>query len=378
MRSLLMASLIFLYSCTGGSENTLAPTPPTLPVIKLNTGSATTFIEYPTSVEGTVNVEIRPQVSGYLEKIYVEEGAWVTKGQLLFKINDREYNEQSNNAGASILAAQATVEKAQVEVDRLTPLVDNKVISAVQLKTAKASYNAAKASLAQATASKGSADITLGYTLIKAPVSGYIGRIPYKTGSLIGKNETQPLTMLSEINTMYAYFSLSEADFLQFGDATAGKSTEDKLKHIPLVELVLPDGAIYSAKGKVELVEGQFDRTSGTITFRAAFPNDQHLLRSGITGKIRISTAHNNQVIIPQESTYELQDKVFVFALGDSNKVISKHITIGAKTGNYYLVSNGLRTGETIVYTGVQRLNDGNFITPAPVSLDSILKANPL
>ncbi|GAB2806660.1 efflux RND transporter periplasmic adaptor subunit [Ferruginibacter profundus] len=356
--------------------NQMPSTPPSLPVVKIVANQATTWQEYPASVEGATNVEIRPQVSGYLEKIYAEEGAWVSKGQPLFRINSAAYNEYSNNASASVQAADAAIAKAQIEVDRLKPLVDNKVIAEVQLKTAKANLAAAKAAHAQAVSSKGSADINVGYTLITAPVSGYIGHIPYKQGSLVGNGEVLPLTVLSEVNTVHAYFAMSEADFLSFAAQYQGKSTEEKIKNIPPVDLQLPDHTVYNTKGKIELVQGQFDRTSGTISFRASFPNPEKILRSGITGKILIPSLHKDQLLVPQESTYELQDKIFVFAVGDSNKVASKQITVNGKSGNNYLVSKGLTSGETIVYSGIQRLRDGAVITPQQIPADSVLQAS--
>ncbi len=370
-------AILFLAACAGKDLNAPAPPPPpSLPVIKINSGSATTWQEYPASMEGATDVEIRPQVSGYLEKIYVEEGAYVAQGQPLFRINSREYNEFSNSASASVQSAKASIEKAQVEYDRLKPLVDNKVIADVQLKTAKANLDVAKAVYAQAVSSKGSAEITVGYTLITAPVSGYIGHIPYRQGSLVGKGEALPLTVLSEVNTVHAYFSMSEVDFLSFISGYEGRSTEEKIKNIPPVELQLPDNTVYNTKGKVELVQGQFDRSSGTIMFRAVFPNTEKILRSGITGKIRIPSLHQDQLMVPQESTYELQDKIFVFALGDSNKVVSKQIAVSGKSGNNYLVSKGLLNGERIVYSGIQRLRDGAVITPQNMPADSVLQAS--
>jgi membrane fusion protein (multidrug efflux system) len=371
----LYGSLIYLAACAGQAMNPPTP-PPTLPVININAGNATTWLEYPATVKGSTNVEIRPQVNGYLQKIYVEEGAYVQKGQPLFKINAAVYHEISNSASASIQAARAAVDRAVVEYERLKPLVDNKVIADVQLKTAKANVDAAKASYAQAVSSKGSADITVGYTLITAPVSGYIGSIPYRQGSLVGSGEALPLTVLSEVNNMHAYFSMSEADFLAFIAASEGKSTEEKIKNLPPVELQLPDNSIYSPKGKIELVQGQFDRSSGTISFRAAFQNTDRALRSGITGKIRIPSVHQHQLLVPQESTFEMQDKVFVFALGDSNKVTGKQITVTGKSGSNFLVSNGLVSGEKIVFSGIQRLRDGAVITPQHLSADSLFQAS--
>lgn len=372
---LFYAGVLYLAACASKANDIQTPPPPALPVVKLQTGSATTWQEYPATVQGTTNVEIRPQVSGYLEKIYVEDGAWVSKGQPLFHINAKEYNQYSASASANIQLAKANVEKAELEVNRLEPLVASKVIAEVQLKTAKAGLRQAQAVYAQAVSGKGSADITVGYTLITAPVSGYVGHINFKQGSLIGKGEALPLTTLSEINNVHAYFSMSEADFFNFFSNVAGKTTEEKIRNLAPVELELAGNVIYQSKGKVELVQGQFDRNVGSISFRAVFPNNEKLLRSGITGKIRIPFAAQNKIMVPQQSTYELQDKIYVFALGDSNKVVSKQITVAGKSDANYIVEKGLNTGETIVFSGLQRLRDGAFISPQTISLDSVLTA---
>lgn len=374
---------VALYSCTSsaGSESAQqAPPPPALPVLSLTPTQATTFQEFSATLEGKLNVEIRAQVDGYLDKIYVEEGAYVTQGQPLFKINDRPYSEQVNNAQANILAAKANMEKAAIEVNRLQPLVQNNVISDVQLKAAQAAYDAAKAQVTQANAASNNAGISLGYTLIKAPASGYIGRIPYKTGSLVGRSEPQPLTVLSDVKDIYAYFSMSESDFLQFTNNAPGKTVTEKLRSLPPVELQLADKSIYPAKGKIELMEGQFDKNMGTISFRATFPNEAGLLRSGNTGKILIphTTSGNTTVAIPQTATYELQDKVYVFVVGDSNKVASKPIAIAGHTTAYYLVDKGFQPGTKIVFAGMDRLQDGAVIQPQLMSADSLRTAMPL
>jgi len=370
---LMYGAVLYLAACAGKANNMQTPPPQILPVVKLDTGSVITWQEYPANVQGTVNVEIRPQVSGYLSTIYVQDGAYVTKGQPLFRINSAEYSQFSNSAAANILAAKASIEKAQVEVDRLQPLVDNKVIAEVQLKTAKAVLHQEQAAYQQAVSGKGSADITLGYTLITAPVSGYVGHINFKQGSLIGKGEADPLTILSEVNNVHAYFSMSEADFFDFFANVPGKTAEEKIHNIPPVDLALADNSVYGSKGKVELVQGQFDKNSGSISFRAVFPNAEKLLRSGVTGRIRIPFLQQNKLMVPQQATYELQDKVYVFALGDSNKVVSKQITISGKSEGNYVVSKGVINGETIVYSGLQRLRDGAVIVPQRVSLDSVL-----
>jgi membrane fusion protein (multidrug efflux system) len=323
-------------------------------------------------------VEIRPQVNGYLDKIFVDEGAQVRKGQPLFQINDRPYLEALNNAKAALAAAKANLASAEINVNKLTPLVQNNVVSPVQLKSAQAVYDAAAASVAQAQAQVGNAEINIGYSLIRAPMDGFIGRIPFKTGSLVGVSTAEPLTIISEIKDVRAYFSLSETDFLKFKKEYAGNSIADKVKQMPPVELILADNSVYPEKGKVEIVSGQFSNGTGSIPFRASFPNKNGVLRSGNTGKIRIPSVVPSAVVIPQESTFELQDKVFVFLLGDSNKVSSVPVDISGRSGNYYLVDKGVKTGDRIVYAGVDRLRDGTAIQPQPMSLDSLLKVRPM
>jgi membrane fusion protein (multidrug efflux system) len=366
-----------MYSCGNSSA------PPAmhqqampLPVVAVTSASGTTFREYPASLEGKVNVEMRPQVEGYLEKIYVDEGAYVRVGQPIFKIDARTYNEALNNAKASLLAAQANVSRAQVEVDRLTPLVENNVISEVQLKTAKANYDAAAAAAEQVKSTIVNAQINIGYTVMKATANGYIGRIPFKTGSLVGKNDA--LTVLSDISEMYAYFSLSEPDFILFKNQFAGNTIEEKIKKVPPVELALADNSVYPSKGRISSIEGQFDKTTGAISVRASFPNPGGILRTGNTGKVRIPQLYSDALVVPIEATFEVQDKVFVFVVGDSNKVASKPITVSGKTTNYYFVKDGVKAGDKIVFSGVGNLQDGAMIVPQPLSADSLLKAKPL
>lgn len=371
--------LAVLSGCASSSAKPDGTPPPTvLPVFKAAAVPASTHRQYNAALEGKVNVEIRAQVDGYLDKIFVDEGAYVKAGQSLFHINDRPYREQLSNASASLMAAQANEEKASLEVSRLTPLVDNNVVSDIQLKTAQAALQAAKANVAQARAMVSNAQINVGYTVITAPVSGYIGRIPYKTGSLVGRSEAQPLTILSDVNEIYAYFSMSEIDFLQFKDKFKGNTIAEKVKQLPPVELVLPDNSIYAEKGRIETMEGQFDKTMGAVSFRAVFPNPDGLLRSGNTGKVKLSETFAAALVIPQEATFELQDKVFVFTVGDSNKVASKPITVAGKNGAYYFVEKGVTAGESVVYTGLDRLRDGMVIQPQPISMDSLLKTRPL
>lgn len=371
---------IVVYSCASSSGNEPSYQMPAqqLPVVAVNAIPATTYQEFTASIEGTRDIEIRPQVNGYIEKIYIDEGAHVKKGQPLFQINDRPYREALNNAKASLNAAKANRATAEINVSKLKPLVESNIISDVQFKTAQSAYDAASANVAQAQAMVENAQINLGYALVKAPANGYVGRIAFKTGSLVGTSTAEPLTVVSDINKIYAYFSFSENDFIQFKNQFAGNTVEEKIKQMPEVELMLSDNSIYPKKGKVEIVSGQFNNTTGSISFRATFPNAEGLIRSGNTGKIRIPRASTKDLIVPQEATYELQDKVFVFILGDSNKVINTPIHVSGTSGNYYLVDQGITAGQKIVYSGLDRLQDGAVIQPQIITMDSLLKVKPL
>lgn len=380
MVSIISLVSIVLYACSSSSANDpgYQQPPQELPVVAINALPATTYQEFTASLEGSKDIEIRPQVNGYIEKIYVDEGARVKKGQPLFLINDRPYREALNNATASLNAAKANLATAEINVSKLKPLVESNIISEVQYKTAQSAYDAAKANVAQANAMVQNSRINLGYAIIKAPANGYIGRIIFKTGSLVGTSTAEPLTVLSDINKLHAYFSFSENDFIRFGNQFAGKTIEEKIKQMPEVELVLSDNSIYPKKGKVETVSGQFNNTMGAISFRATFDNTNGLIRSGTTGKIRIPRSSTSSLIVPQEATFELQDKVFVFILTDSNKVSSTPIHVNGTSGNYYLVDQGIAPGQKIVYAGLDRLQDGAVIQPQIITMDSLLKVNPL
>lgn len=366
MKTIISLSLIALILTGCADTSSAPPAAPAaiLPVLSIEYTDAATESEFPAAIQGQTDVEIRPQVNGILDKIYVDEGAYVNAGQVLFKINENPYREQLNNATASLNAALAAAENAQIEVDKLTPLVQNKVVSDYQLKTARASLNIAKANVAQSKAVVGTAKINLDYTSIKAPVSGYIGRLPKKQGSLINVADPEALTKLSDTKEVYAYFSLGENDFINFKSQYEGNTINDKLKKLPPVTLLLSDGSAYSETGKIDMVDGQFDKTTGAITMRASFPNKKGLLRSGNTGKIKISLNHENSLVIPQDATLEIQDKIFVFLVDNKNAVTKQPVIVSGKSGTNYLVKEGIKTGDRIVTKGFESLPDGAVIVP--------------
>lgn len=356
--------ILFLASCGSQPEQMAAAPAPALPVITVSESSEQTFMDYPAAIEGTADLEIRPQIAGTIDRIYVNEGQLVNKGQLLFQISELPFRAQLNNAKAALQAAQASVLNAQLEIDKLTPLVQNKVVSAFQLQTAKTAHQIALANVEQAKANVNSAQINLAYTQIKAPIAGYIGRLPKKQGSLVGPADPEALTQLSDVHEVHVYFSLAETDFINFNAKYQGKSVADQIKHLPAVSLVLADQTLYPVEGKIDMIDGQFDKTTGAITLRASFANAKGLLRSGNTGKVRLALEHNNIMLVPQASTIEIQDKVFVFAVGKDNKVSKQPIKVLGTSGTNYLIQEGLRSGDQIVAKGFESLKEGDLIQP--------------
>jgi len=379
------AAITLLYSCKDGSATAGAGAmpPPSLPVTTAAVLPATTYQDFTASVQGKRDVEIKPQVDGYLTGIQVDEGAYVHKGQPLFLIDRRPFEEQLNTAKAALVAAKARMESAQIEVDKLKPLVENKVVSDVQLRSAQAAYSSAQAAVEQAQSEMEAARINLNYTTITAPSDGYVGTIPYKAGSLVTKQQDKALTVVSETKDMRVYFSMSEPDFLAFKEKYPGNTVADKVKQMPSVQLVLADNSIYPHPGKVEIVEGQFDKAVGAIKFRASFPNAEGMLRSGSTGKVRIPTTFKAALLVPQDATFEMQGKVFVYTVADSNKIVTKPLSISGRTTNYYFVSDGVKQGDKLVLASMSTtlmggLRDGMVITPQMISTDSLLKVKPL
>lgn len=358
------AAILFLASCSSTPAQTAAAPALSLPVATVSETSQRTYVDYPAAIQGATDLEIRPQVAGSIDRVLVNEGQLVKKGQVLFQISELPFRAELNNAKAALGATKAAVLNAQLEIDKLSPLVQAKVVSAFQLQTAKTMHQIALAKAQQANAAVNSAQINLNYTQIKAPISGYIGRLPKKQGSLVSPTDVDALTQLSDVHEVHVYFSLAETDFINFNTRYQGNSVADRIKQLPAVSLVLADETIYPTQGKIDMIDGQFDKTTGAITLRASFLNSKGLLRSGNTGKIRLGLAHDHAILVPQSATVEIQDKVFVFSVGKDNKVSKTAISIDGKTGTNYLIKDGLKSGDLIVLSGLDKLQEGQLIQP--------------
>ncbi|GIJ96528.1 RND transporter [Capnocytophaga stomatis] len=328
------------------------------PVITVSQGQATSYFSYPANIEGKVNSTIQAKVTGYITQVLVDEGQFVTKGQPLFRLETQTLNQTAQ-------AAKASVEIAQVEVNKLLPLVEKNIVSPVQLETAKANLQRAQATYSEVMSS-------MNFATVKAPVSGVVGAIRHREGALVTAGNTM-LTSVSDVGEVYAYFSMNEKEYLTFLEQVPGKTTAEKLKSFPKVKLILANGATYPESGSVQAVTGQIDTSTGSIQFRATFPNPNGLLTNGNSGTIQIPQHSSEAIIIPEVAAFEQQGLVFVYKV-EKDTIKQSVVKVRNRTANTMVVESGLKEGEVIVVQGINGLRSGMVIKPQPVQMDSIIK----
>lgn len=318
------------------------------------------YTSYPTSIEGVVNSEVRAKISGYITDVLVDEGQKVRKGQTLFKLETQSLNQDA--AGA-----KANVNAAQVEVDKLKPLVEKNIISNVQLETAKAQ-------LQQAKSAYNSIGANIGYGNIKSPVDGYVGSIRLRKGSLVSPTSQEPMSTVSDISKIYAYFSMNETEYLDFIQNAEGKDIEEKIKNLPKVSLILANGNTYEFEGTIETINSQINANTGSIDFRAVFDNPSRILNNGSSGTIKIPKIFKDAVVVPKSSTYEQQGSTYVYKLTKDSTAVSTRIKVIGDVDNLFVVSEGLLAGDQIVATGVAKLRGDTKVKPMEIPFDSIAK----
>jgi len=373
----ILAVAVIIASCGNKNDKSAqaggAPQVKEYKTLVLETKSATLNADYPASIQGQQNIEIRPRVEGYIDKIFVDEGAVVKTGQPLFKISAPEYEQQVRTATASIKSAQADLSSAKLAVNKVKPLVEKGIISKYDLESAQYTYESALAALAQANAALVNAKTNLGYTTVTSPVNGVVGSIPFRLGSLVSSNTTEPLTTVSSIGNVFAYFAMNEKALLNFTKSGSGTSLAEKIKQLPAVSLLLSDGSTYPEKGRIETVNGLINTETGSVNIRARFPNSKGIIRSGSSTTVRIPNEVKDAILVPQSATFELQDKIFAVTVGKDGKTKNVNITVLENTaGNYYVVTSGLKAGDQIVLEGVAALKDGSEIKTHNESAESV------
>ncbi|WP_321481027.1 efflux RND transporter periplasmic adaptor subunit [uncultured Bacteroides sp.] len=353
---------VSLFSCGNKQQGNMGAQPE-YAVRTLQSTHTELHSSYPASIEGKQDIEIRPQIAGFITKVGVDEGAIVRKGQTLFIIDPVQYRAAVQQAEASVKLAKAAVSTARLTVKNKKELFKQKIIGDYELQTAQNSLITQEATLSQAQAQLITARQNLSYTDVKSPSNGVVGTIPYRVGSLVSSSIPTPLTIVSNIDEMYVYFSMTEKQLLEMTRQSG--STVNILKSFPEVQLKLADGSIYSQGGKIETVSGVIDPSTGSLRLRAVFSNPNRLLKSGGSGAVIIPYKLDNVIMIPQSATLEVQDKKYVFVVGADNKVSNKLIEISdLDNGSDYLVTSGLKAGDRIVVEGIASLKDGMQIKP--------------
>lgn len=361
-----MAAIASLAACSGKQQQQ-APQQqaPEVAVMTVTPQDSELESSYPAVIKGKTDIAIRPQVSGFITKVHVDEGQKVVKGQTLFTLDQVQFQAAVDQAQAAVNSAQVAVSNAQIQADNQQRLYEKNIISQSQYQTSLNQLSQAKASLAQAQAGLESARKNLSYTVVTAPADGIVGSIPNREGSLASPSSAQPLTTVSENSQMYAYFSLNEKDLLDLTD-NGEYSLESRIDKMPKVRLRLANGTIYPHEGKIATVSGVLNSSTGAASVRALFDNPNGVLLSGATGQVLIPQQEEDAIIIPQKATYELQDHKFVLVVGPDNKVTATTITVmPVDDGKNYVVASGLNPGDVIVTEGVgTKVRDGMEISP--------------
>ena len=361
-RIVFFAFCLALLSSCGNKGNDTGKVPE-YAVQELQKTTADLMKAYPATIKGRQDVEIRPQVSGFITKVCVDEGSMVRKGQILFIIDPVQYEAAVRSAKAAVATAKAGVNTQEITVNNKRELNKKNIISDYDLAMAENSLASAKAQLASAQAQLISAEQNLTFTNVKSPSDGIVNTIPYRLGSLVSPSIQTPLTIVSDINEMYVYSSLTEKDLLAL--VRKDGSQISAVESYPEVGLELSDGTTYADKGKMSTISGVINQNTGAVSIRATFPNKEHLLRSGGMANLIVPYHLENAIVIPQKATTEIQDKKFAFVLQPDNTVKMTEINVfNVDNGHDYVVTSGLKAGEKVVLDNASTLKDGQAIKP--------------
>ncbi len=315
---------------------------------------------YSASIKGRQDIDIYPQVSGKMQRLCVKEGDKVSRGQLLFVIDQVPYRAALSTALANERQAQAQLANAQLTYSNNKELLAQKVISAYTYKTSENAYHTAQAQVAQAKAQVVDARNNLSYTEVRSPANGVVGTLPYRVGALVGPSMPQPLTSVSDNSEMYVYFSMTEKQLLTFIRQYGSKDAA--IHNMPAISLQLGDQSIYQHKGKVESISGVIDTQTGAVSLRAIFPNPERLLNSGGSGNVLIPVQRKDCIVIPQAATVQQQDKRIVYKVVNG-KAVSQLVSVESiDDGRNFVVTSGLHTGDVIVSDGAGMVHEGEVV----------------
>lgn len=346
------------------SGNTLGAGPQKFMVVTPEIKDTAYAREYIAEIQSVQNVEIRSRMdAAFIDKIHVDEGKPVAAGQLLFTLTSRRSKEEYLKANAQLKSVQADLKVAEVELKNTRMLVNKGIVSQSELEMAQAKVEAIQARIQEVKSAISIAAVYLSFAEVRAPFRGVINRIPNKRGSMVKEGDL--LTTISNNDEVFAYFNLSEKDYLEYRKKREDGSTNQ-------VSLVMADNQLFPHKGMIETSENEMDISTGNIAFRARFSNPEHLLRHGSSGKVLLSSRIPNAMMIPQKSTFEIQEKTFVYVVDKDNRVRMRNITVAYRFPHLYVVAAGLNKEDRIIYEGIQQVKEGDQIVPELKTLQAL------
>ncbi|WP_430613443.1 efflux RND transporter periplasmic adaptor subunit [Flavobacterium sp. JP2137] len=365
----LLLLLVLGYTSCDSKNNSGSAAAPSYPVQRLAAEKTTLYLEYPATLEGVETVEIRSKIDGYIEEVFVEEGSVVQAGQKLFKIDANRYLQDVNQRRAAVLAVEAALETASLQVLRTAALVDKNIVNSFELTTAKNLERVKKAELNQAQAALSDAQSQLAFTQIVSPISGVVGRLPLKKGSLVSSSSELALTTVANTSAVYAHFSLSQKQLNGFLNQYSGKDLAEKLKNMPEISLITANGQTYALSGRIQSLSGVLQAQTGSANFRALFPNPTGVLWSGASATLQIPTAVDQAILLPKKAVFEIQGRYFVYRVDAQNKAMHTEVQLlPMALEQTYVVNSGLSAGDIVVVDGLGTLRNEMQIAPKPIN----------
>jgi RND family efflux transporter MFP subunit len=357
---------VLLAGCGGKAAPPSGP-PPEVRVTPVQQRDVPILSEWVATVDGYVNAQIQPQVSGYIVKQNYKEGSFVNKGAVLFEIDPRPFEAILNQAKAQLAQAEAQLGKTQLDVDRDTPLAKERAIAQSQLDNDIQANLAAKAAVESAHAQVEQAALNLGFTKVTSLIDGIAGIAQIQIGNLVAQSTV--LTSVSQVQPVKVYFPISEQEYMRLADRINANTQIEAPKDAPPLELILADGTVYPQKGQVLYTDRQIDVTTGSIRIVSAFPNPNNILRPGQFGRVRAATyTRNNALLVPQRAVTELQGSFQIAVVGPDNKVSIRLVKCGERVGTQWIIDSGVKAGEMVIVEGVQKVREGSPVTPKPVA----------
>ena len=371
MFGLITCMTFFLSACSSEKKKEAPPPPPEVSVIETKAEDVPLYLEFVGQTTGLKDIDIRARVEGFLEGVHFQEGTFIEKGKLLYTLESQPFEEKVATRMSEVATVNTMVAKAKGDLDRIRPLAKSNAISKSDLDAAQAAYDASLSSLEAAKATQRASEIELSYTKIKSPIDGIIGKTKAKVGDVVGKNPNPViLNTVSQVDTILVNFFITETQYLSVAESLNKALAKEHGELIADLDLILNNGSVFEHKGRPDFIDREIDTSTGSILVQASFPNPQQILRPGQFAKIRVeSEVVKDAILVPQRSVMEIQGLHNVFVVNADNTVENRSVTVGDKVGSSWLVTEGLKPGEKVIYEGLQKAKDGAVVTPVAADI---------